>query len=610
MDINISQNLFISPIITVFLLLLTFTPHLISTTQVLSIHSEIGLIHILEIFSNCTTVLDNGRKSVGIILPNLSTIQNPAVLVDSEISQSGYNSSQHTIRISMTRRTNVKGHCWSFITLFPENYLELINKRVADFSYALSDLLRKSYHIDRVLYKPQYIVWLTLNRSELQNSITNLGLNSISQYGSHNLVFISAKMTPYGNVAIEMAKFQLEIHCYNRYFPAPLGNSSLPWVTISCRINFHLSSCFNQLSTFTRDVSHLNKFFWTVEAWRNTTKSGLGMDLDVIKYVKDKFFSRNRKSNNDLEIARLTTFDAFIGFWIFSDVLQTSEFKLVQNLGTLHYLPVNQEFRLAAHNFHSVIPIRLKSWSFLSCHGVGHHTSAFAQLFTPFQKIAWVFVAFSIFVILTFLNVPKFDSCVTFLVVGIILENSVLLSYDEMLPRNWRKHSFRVCSGFFSLIFGTLLTNWYKTSFTKEMIIPTEQTAPWRTIFDIKNLTFYIPYETLMTPDEVKLLGQFGLLDHVFYSALVSKLGARADCSAFERFQLSAFSFQLLSEFANSLNLKVHVEARHAANKELIHSCDKCEHKNHSKHNLAMHAKWHKPANHKCYFCGRKFVTF
>ncbi|XP_035713574.1 zinc finger protein 596-like [Folsomia candida] len=62
--------------------------------------------------------------------------------------------------------------------------------------------------------------------------------------------------------------------------------------------------------------------------------------------------------------------------------------------------------------------------------------------------------------------------------------------------------------------------------------------------------------------------------------------------------------------FDSASNLKRHVEARHPTSKELVHSCDKCEYKSHSKINLASHARRHLAANRECYFCGKKFLTF
>ncbi|XP_021961624.1 oocyte zinc finger protein XlCOF15 isoform X2 [Folsomia candida] len=62
--------------------------------------------------------------------------------------------------------------------------------------------------------------------------------------------------------------------------------------------------------------------------------------------------------------------------------------------------------------------------------------------------------------------------------------------------------------------------------------------------------------------------------------------------------------------FSNASTLRVHVEARHPTNKELIHSCDKCEYKSHSKANFTAHRKRHNAAKHECYFCQKKFFNF
>ncbi|OXA45230.1 Zinc finger imprinted 3 [Folsomia candida] len=61
--------------------------------------------------------------------------------------------------------------------------------------------------------------------------------------------------------------------------------------------------------------------------------------------------------------------------------------------------------------------------------------------------------------------------------------------------------------------------------------------------------------------------------------------------------------------FSKSANLRSHVEAIHVTNKERIHSCDKCEYRSHSKHNLTRHRMRHDAARYGCYFCGKKFVT-
>ncbi|XP_035713451.1 zinc finger protein 271-like isoform X2 [Folsomia candida] len=63
-------------------------------------------------------------------------------------------------------------------------------------------------------------------------------------------------------------------------------------------------------------------------------------------------------------------------------------------------------------------------------------------------------------------------------------------------------------------------------------------------------------------------------------------------------------------KFSKPSELKRRVEARHPVNKELVHSCDRCEYKSYSKANLTGHRKRHNPAKHGCYFCDKKFVIF
>ncbi|XP_035713657.1 zinc finger protein 264-like isoform X1 [Folsomia candida] len=62
--------------------------------------------------------------------------------------------------------------------------------------------------------------------------------------------------------------------------------------------------------------------------------------------------------------------------------------------------------------------------------------------------------------------------------------------------------------------------------------------------------------------------------------------------------------------FSGSNDLQRHVEAVHPASEDKINSCDKCEYKSHSKHNLVRHKARHDVKKHECYFCGNRFVCF
>lgn len=64
-------------------------------------------------------------------------------------------------------------------------------------------------------------------------------------------------------------------------------------------------------------------------------------------------------------------------------------------------------------------------------------------------------------------------------------------------------------------------------------------------------------------------------------------------------------------KFGLPSNLKRHVKARHAVNKDKIHACAQCEYKSHVKANLAEHVRRHDIANGpECYFCQKKFPRY
>ncbi|OXA47438.1 Zinc finger protein 91 [Folsomia candida] len=63
--------------------------------------------------------------------------------------------------------------------------------------------------------------------------------------------------------------------------------------------------------------------------------------------------------------------------------------------------------------------------------------------------------------------------------------------------------------------------------------------------------------------------------------------------------------------FLRSSDMRLHLEARHPANKEKIHSCDRCEFMSRSQKSLAKHVRRHNPANRReCYFCQKQFFYF
>ncbi|OXA53382.1 hypothetical protein Fcan01_11791 [Folsomia candida] len=568
-------------------------------------HNWTALSHLLQIFSNCSTILEvrNGT--------HIFVSSTPIILVDGALSETDYGMTD-TLRIYITRRRNILGHCWAYIILLPENdpYLdEAVHYwRSNQYKHDLvTYFTEKQYYVGKV-YIPQYMVLVTKFKSEYQKVVQSLGLRIVTSYKSLNLVLVPADQLlcnqmetsadkPLSNQPQDQLssnqstnrlspkqqersadKHQISLHCYNRYYSKFSVKISPPWTTINCKTS-RSTHCFDLLTIFTDDISHLNKYFWEFDDWLNLTSSTSDSHSSAVGFVENKYFTQPLDTNFDSrELARDTTFGEFIGFWLFADILPH---LLNRNLDKIHFLKSKSEFRYIPGSYHSLLPIKSKSWNVISCYRVGSHTSTLSQLFTPFEKPVWTLILPTVVITFILLTVPRTNFSAAFLfVVGILLENSVV---------SW-KTNFRTLTGFYIFLFGTILTNFYKTSFTKEMILPVEQTAPWKTILDTINFTFYVPYETIIPERDINAMETFGLLDYLFYSEISIKLASCATYLAegrlttlqtrysdFFRQLLETIKVQIIKDVRTliSPNLKPLSHQDAASFVEILSSCNK-----------------------------------
>ncbi|OXA49694.1 hypothetical protein Fcan01_15743 [Folsomia candida] len=503
-----------------------------------------------DIFSNCTTLVDIGNGQA--VPSGFPFVTNPIVIVGRTKIQYKF---FPIVAVSLTRRKNIIGHCWAFVTILPENEFTAHLKGDSNFSPDLWEYFeRKQYHVGDNRH-PKYLVWLTQFKTHFQKQIQTLSVKLIAQVGSYNFVLISVS-SDFVSSKLELIaeEAQLSLHCYNRYYAKSITSASPPWLKITCDSDQHIN-CFNKLSHFTEEISHLNKYFWEVDVWTDITKRGWNHDNVATWSIKLKYFTQLHILVDLREIAKVTGFDEFLGYWIFQDILfdlvnkSRNEVQHMQNVQKVHYLSPKAEL---AYRQHSIVPIESKSLSFLSCHGVGHHTSIISQLFTPFEKYVWLLISLIILTVLIFLNAPKLDTRVTFLLIGILLENSVLLPHEKTIVSGQIR--FRLLSGFYAVFLGTVLTNYYKTSFTKEMILPVEQTAPWHTILDTANFTFYIPYGAILTGEDIGGIKERRTLDQIFYAELFFRFDARSKCDNVEGSNHVLLGYcDLADSFANSI---------------------------------------------------------
>ncbi|OXA41465.1 Parvalbumin beta [Folsomia candida] len=154
----------------------------------------------------------------------------------------------------------------------------------------------------------------------------------------------------------------------------------------------------------------------------------------------------------------------------------------------------------------------VQAYSFVSCHQIRSNSNIVKPLSSPLDEWSWALPAtyfISVVLILTLLW-KQVNSDGIFLMIGISLENSVLSSSDyqtKLKPTNSSLIGLNTIIGVWILLVGTILTNWYKSIFTMEIIVPTLYHSPWTTVMDVEGIRILMPF---------KLMGEYSVVSIKF----------------------------------------------------------------------------------------------
>ncbi|OXA44318.1 hypothetical protein Fcan01_20534 [Folsomia candida] len=206
------------------------------------------------------------------------------------------------------------------------------------------------------------------------------------------------------------------------------------------------------------------------------------------------------KIADDYEIAKLSNFDEFMGFYLLRESLLQGNWSTPNQRQSEKYdLGQNQELVYGDVRT-DVIILERRSFGFLSCHGVGVHSTRLAPILSPFDYLTWTFILTSLLVTVLLLNIANhaIGAISFFFVIAVSLENSILAAYQNIMFPKTHKLSIQMIVSVYLLLLGTTLPAWYKTSFTMEMIVLPEISVPWRTMMDVRNFKFYIALESIL----------------------------------------------------------------------------------------------------------------
>ncbi|OXA39865.1 hypothetical protein Fcan01_25226 [Folsomia candida] len=355
-------------------------------------------------------------------------------------------------KFSLLRRRNPGEHCWVMFAIVPEN---------SGFPVYDSELLKQPCFIDRNL--PHYFIWITPIKSEIQNFLKYYHI-------LENLRLREMVLVDLNNLMGEGP--QLRMYYHNMYGihspPAGIERTEL-WNRIE-------SNCFNELGKISKNASKLNKYFWS----------------SSIKSSRFNDFSRQGYRR----IAHLTDLNGFLAFWALQDV---SAYKFRYNW-PFHTIPPVKRLGQRQANGATFILSEVRSYSFVSCYKTKSNFDILSALTSPLEGISWTLLASgfaTVVIIMTALH-TKVISDGVLLIIGISLENSVLLSrsiYEATFRRE--KHyltGIYIIVAIWIVLVGSILTNWYKTWFTMEMIIPTIHQSPWESVMNVDGIRIMIPF--------------------------------------------------------------------------------------------------------------------
>ncbi|OXA47978.1 hypothetical protein Fcan01_17299 [Folsomia candida] len=424
-----------------------------------------NLPEILSIFSSCTTVLDI-QDSVRLLPP---VFHHPVIFVSIPVASPATYGERDTQKGSFISRKTPGKFCYAFVFILPD----FANpSKTAEMSRVKTILQSFDFFAPFVLktFVTQYFIWVTNFPIELDISQSSSSLGGYAEHQGNLIPFCNG-----GNL----------IFFYLNHYFAPITESLLPErVIISCP---PFSDCFVKIDSMTKIISDLNKFFWVYSGWWNLKEFPPRVEYPKVQLAKI----------NPHRITNLTSFPDFIALWLFDGI---------ENLTLLNRRPIYTfaSSRILMYDDYTgshaidVLFVERKMLNFLSCYAVGRQISTFGALISPFDATSWLALALSLILVTIFLGRLitlggnkvdfSFGPLVTF---GVMVESSTLSGIEFSLLGKRGNVGFRLVLLVWILSVGTVLTNWYKSYFTFEMIVPFEITAPWRSIIDIEGFRLY-----------------------------------------------------------------------------------------------------------------------
>lgn len=392
-------------------------------------------------FENCTTMVFTPD---GFSWGTISPTHGPIISLVYDTNFSGLTGNMIQDKFPIARRRNPSLHCWVTFALLPET-AGLFETHNA-FVY-MPPFIENNR-------KPHYFIIMTSVKHEVERYLVddwildNLRLVEI----------ILVDVTKHDNSSLSF-----EYHnVYHIKSPAFGMWHSQEWYHIGCES----ADCFDRLALISKNVSWLNKYFWTM--------SDIILPSGLVGQVQAKKIRESRHVYK--RIADVNSFHGFLYFLILQDT-RINTFASVIRLHSLD--PMKRvNLNMLRRSGDTFVIYDVHTYSFVSCHGIRRNSAVFGALSSPLDTTswAWVGICFLTLVLILTSMLKRHVSDAVFLAIGITLENSASLSVYEDIFRRRGYSTFGIYTlvAIWTIFIGTIMTNWYKTWFTMEMIVPME----------------------------------------------------------------------------------------------------------------------------------------
>ncbi|OXA46281.1 hypothetical protein Fcan01_19257 [Folsomia candida] len=430
------------------------------------------VVDYLTPFVNCTTMVFSQEKiSWGSNPPTLGPIMSlvydtKTTLVTGKMIQD---------KFSIARRLNPAPHCWATFTILPEKAAIFEEKKYALFFSLLFFIYTKWHsHYFVIMTSVKHKVEIYFEQTTVLAHLDLMEVVLVDVTREDNSILRLQYLNPYQTnqrtTGLEPSEAWHHIHCE----PA---------------------DCFDRLVQLGKNVSRRSKYFWTTEGNPLqpyiTKLNELFGNIDIQSLLGDR--------QGYKKIADVTSFNGFLSLIVLQDVLIYD----FQNLTPFHIF--EKMYRMTGRN-HAGIGFLIydnRKYSFVSCHGIRSSSEMLESLSSPFDVTSWICIGICFITVVLILTsmLGRFITDGMLLVVGISLENSVLDSisvYDAIHNRKgYPSFQTYFVTAIWTILAGTILTNWYKSVFTMEMIVPTIYKSPWTGVLGMEGIRILMPFNLL-----------------------------------------------------------------------------------------------------------------